>query len=171
MRHTTIALFGVCLLVATAGCLGPDATPTSPSNGGGTSPDGHLTTYLDSYEVTTGTHTFGIIADFKSPFNDSLEPTTFNEVMLCLYDENRTILNQTSIGDLSSPTDEARAIVSAKQRPKYIVVDHPQVRTYGETYLSFIRYEGDMYYEVWNPSEHLGQAFGYPRHNETGRCM
>ncbi|ERJ06259.1 membrane lipoprotein [Halorhabdus tiamatea SARL4B] len=110
---------------------------------------------------------------FKAPPNQSLKPTTFHDVTLCLYGLNGTVLNSTIVGDFETPTDHETVSIRSQSIPKYIVIDHPRFRTYGQIYqnVGVWQNESQVYAYTVGPLEELDPPFPYPRHNETGKCM
>lgn len=173
-----------CMLVLVSGCTTlvetpSDTTPaTEPATQtevthNGTAPYGVARVYIDDFSEENGTVSLQATVDFRAPMNRSLNETTFEDVMLCLYDDSGTILNSTVIGDLKTPEDKASKAISADQRPSYIIVDHPRFASYGEMYVDYYALKGDgrKYSDERNPWEDLDSEFGYPRHTETGRCM
>lgn len=101
-----------------------------------------------------------------------------NDVMLCLYDREGAILHSSNLGGISFPeTGEfyrrQTVNVSTSTVPKYIIVDHPQLRN-GTVF--------DQEVLIWDPeregytvsvAEGLGNIqdeFNFPRINEPGVC-
>lgn len=182
MSERTRATVAVCLLLLVSGCIGPLAGPfagntdetTTPTGGGsdGTAPYGVVDLYVDEYDDSNGTHRMDIRVTFKAPYNDSLEPTTFEDVMVCFYDEDGTVLNGTSLGDFDTPKDEGEAALISATRPTYITADHPHWGSYGKMDIEYGVLRSDGTFDLRHqPREGLGEAFGYPRHDDVGRCM
>lgn len=172
----------VCVLLLVSGCSGPLANPfadssdatATPLGGGtdGTAPYGVVDLHIDEYDDSNGSYRMDARVDFRAPLNDSLEPTTFEDVMVCLYDENGTVLNGTSVGDFETPKDEGAATLSATSKPTYIVADHPRWGTYGVMDIEYgVLLKDGSFDGRHRPRVGLGEAFGYPRHNESGRCL
>lgn len=176
--------FAMCLLMVIAGCSAPlngprgnhSTTPTTTMTEGtpddGTARYGAVRLDVAAYEVRNGTHRMTVSADFKAPLNDSLNPTTFEDAMLCFYDQDGRVLNGTVLGDLETPNDDRTATLSTDTKPAFIVADHPRWGTYGDISIRYIALETDGTYTLeWGARDALGEDFGYPRHTETGRCM
>jgi len=82
------------------------------------------------------------------------------------------VLNSTIIGTLQVPSDIKNVSVSSSEIPEYMVIDHPEFHQYPKRATVFMIHQGGESYllDGGNFSE-AQDAFPYPRHNETGRCM
>jgi len=96
----------------------------------------------------------------------------FKNVVVCLYDENGTVLNSTTIDTLQVSDGFRNVSISASEVPHSMVIDHPAFHQYRKEATTFILFlsENRIFTDSGNFSEAQG-AFPYPRHNETGRCM
>lgn len=78
----------------------------------------------------------------------------------------------TRVGDFETPEDEATVALSSDAKPTYIVAGHPRFTSYGETHVRYYALNDEgRYSPEWDPADRLGEAFGYPRHEDTGQCM
>jgi len=97
----------------------------------------------------------------------------FEDVVVCLYDENGTVLNSTTIETVQVQSDVHNISISSSEIPHSMVIDHPAFHQYSKEATTFMKHVGDGSY-LLDGSGDFGEAqnaFPYPRHNETGRCM
>lgn len=99
----------------------------------------------------------------------SRSDVSFEHVMLCLYDENETIIKAIDVGTLTTPNSKVNVTVRTETIPKYVLVDHPRFREYPS-------FEHELY--VYLRSENLFshtytsdvRDFEYPKSDTVGEC-
>jgi len=95
----------------------------------------------------------------------------FEDVVVCLYDENGTVLNSTTI-DTIRPGDSKNISISSSEVPHSMVIDHPAFHQYPKEATTFMILTGpNRIGDGRGNFSEAQNAFPYPRHNETGRCM
>jgi hypothetical protein len=96
----------------------------------------------------------------------------FEDTVVCLYDENGTVLNSTTIETLQPPEEIMNVSISSSEVPHSMVIDHPEFHQYPKRATVFMIHQGGESYLLDGGNFGEAQdAFPYPRHNETGRCM
>lgn len=99
----------VAVVVVSAGCIGytdPDNPPLEINL------HGSVNTTEEGFRVDGSVVTEGRITN-----------QTYHGVVVCLYDADRRLLNQSESASLTDPTGEVNVSLSAEQRPEFIVVN------------------------------------------------
>lgn len=107
----------VLAIVFVSGCVTGDGTDPQPSFIDGRSLEVHSS---DRF-VVNGSIYYSATAT---------ESVVFRDVMICLYDEDGTLIGSSNIGTLRPETDRPNVSVTANRRPHIVVVDHPRFREY-----------------------------------------
>jgi hypothetical protein len=101
-------------------------------------------------------------------------PQQFENTRLCLYDEGGTVLSNESLGPIVSPetgefVTSYSVNVTLSQRPKYILIDHPELRN--NNWMTVEMLEWNSTRNLWIPRDSPGLPIAnWPRTNETGQC-
>lgn len=125
---------------------------------------GHISIQLDHYNESgfyNGTIHFSLATS---------ESVTFENVTLCMYDSNGTVLAEESLGTFSTPSASSTFEVRSGQVVKYIVVDHPRFRDYSEFGPGLYVWADDHYRDVGGYLDQAQDDFPYPRNDMKGRC-
>lgn len=125
---------------------------------------GHIGIQLDHYNESgfyNGTIHFSLAAS---------ESVTFENVKLCLYDSNGTVLAEENLGTFSPPSASSPFEVRSGQIAEYIVVDHPNFRDYPDFGPGLYVWVGDHYRDLGGYLDEAQDDFSYPRNNMMGQC-
>lgn len=171
-----VLAIGVAIVVFAAspqfGQRGQDDLPAVTPDG---STNSAIITIDPSLRNTSGEGSIQISADVTVDIRGYNE-INYEHIRLCLYDENGDVLHGEQLGDIHVSDGiyirEFSSNATVETVPKYIIVDHPELRTD-----SRIAVEN----RVWLPEqevydlrrEGLGDIqnqFEFPRTNETGTC-
>jgi hypothetical protein len=81
------------------------------------------------------------------------EPNLFENVSVYLYAENGTVLNKTNFRSIDGKSDEF--VLTARQRPKYVIIDSPDFWETDGSVDYYVHKEGEVYSQeiVGNKSE------------------
>jgi len=93
---------------------------------------------------------------------------SYEDVQLCLYDENGTVVGNHSLGTVSSPTQELRMFnVTVSERPTYYIIHHPRINETSTLWAIHRKRnpEDGVLYDVT-----IDEIDFYPLTNETGVC-
>lgn len=99
---------------------------------------------------------------------------TYDDTMLCLYDSDGSLQFSKNLGRYHSSEDEVffnehTATPDLEHRPKYIVVDHPELRNDSRIQLERLAWRTDYgNNKGWVP--YKSEAFEYPKSNKPGNC-
>jgi len=158
--HSRIAILAIlCSILLAAGCIGLQEDPSGEGRGV-TQVSMNLETYSDSDYRVTG-EVFIAIWD--------RDDVTFEDVTLCLFSADGSILNSTILGDFRMPSDERRVEISSADRPRYVVVDHPGMREH-EMGTGFIVWTNDSVRDEGGLPEWEIQNFDYQPPERPGTC-
>ena len=101
------------------------------------------------------------------------EDISYENVRLCLYNQNGTVLANEPLPNISSPTYTVKTVnVTLETKPTYYIVDHPELRTDDQIVLHQSRWNDDldMYQDLEFNDGQYPEGFDYPRSNGTGTC-
>lgn len=151
-----VTLLGtVILLVVLAGCVSGETDPRPGF--------GDLSLRVNETAPDQTPFTAEVAVSFEWAVEDSVQ---FENVMLCLYRQDGSVLNTTNLGTFSTPQTRVRIPTTAPERPEYIVVDHPGLRENGFVEMRFWN-EEQSYYDIGTIDD---IEFDYARSDEAGSC-
>jgi len=162
---TVVLLVGVSL----SGCQVIEQHRPTQNGGFHHSPRAQFIIPLSAMQLNETNFSYNGRVDFVFQY-DRERP--FEDVVVCLYDVNGTVLNSTTIETLVVPVDVYNLSISSSEVPHSMVIDHPAFHQYPKEATTFMILKGPN-----RTGDGLGNfseaqnAFPYPRHNETGRCM
>jgi len=154
--------------VSLSGCQIIDQQEPTMRGGSDNSPRSELIFYQDPSVNRTN---FSYDGPIRFAFTYDREHE-FEDVVVCLYDGNGVVLNSTTI-TLEVPSDIKNISIASSELPEYVVVDHPAFHQYPKEPTAFMIHQGEgrYFYDRNREFNQSQDAFPYPRHNETGRCM
>lgn len=170
-----------------AGCVAPGESDTTPSTTHATEDSadesGNLPedVYLELAQRPRADTSNGTIAVTVEASVYGYDDLHYEDVQLCLYDENGTVVASKSIGTISAraSTPEYRRdtyTVKVTGFPKYMTVDHPGLRNDSRVGVDLLIWSprGDSGERFWNVTKAgLGEyqdRFEFPRSDEPGEC-
>lgn len=182
-RNSIVVFVGVAVVVVTtliAGLsVGPiatssptEGTPTAADQDDGANPTERARIIVSPEIVTfTGNNTtMGVEVSYDIY---GYEDISYENVRLCLYDENGTVLANEPLPNISSSTYTVKTVnVTLETKPTYYIVDHPELRTDDRFGLHQAQWNEDldMYQDLEFNDGQYPESFDYPRTNETGTC-
>lgn len=176
-----IVPLAVAIILITGGCVqsgssSPSATESTTERGltasGGEAPQQALV-QISPYPLDSSSEQFAkrVLVSVKIR---GYPPQRFENARLCLYDEGGTVLSNESLGTIVSPqtgefVTSYSVNVTLSQRPKYIVVDHPELRNDNRLTVEMLEWNSTR--NLWIPQDGPSLPLGnWPRTNETGQC-
>ena len=107
----------------------------------------------------TGFHYTGaVIADLQA-----VDSNSFNNVTLCLYDEQWNVVVSRNLGTFESGRQEVPVTINMTTVPKWIIVEHPDFRDREVYHSAMVRQDGGFQY-VWR------NEIDAPPLSEVGTC-
>lgn len=152
-RWSNLLLVG--LLILASGCVSGETDPRPGS--------GDLSVRVNETAPDQPPFTAEVMVSFEWAVENSKK---FDDVMLCLYREDGTVLNATNIGTFATPQTRVTTSITASDRPEYVVVDHPKLRENGFVEIRFWN-EEQGYYDIGTIDD---IEFDYPRSDQVGEC-
>lgn len=152
----------------------PATTPTSEEGQSGDPAElADLSLYPTVYDRNTSFQTSTRISVTVYGY----ENLRYEDVLLCLYSQNGSVLGKESIGTIYSPDsgvydEEMTVNISVGQRPFYFVVDHPELRNDSRltTELRVWLPEHEAYDFRLSGLDKVQDEFEFPRTHEVGTC-
>lgn len=140
----------LCLLVLVSGCASPSGgiSPTETAqNADVSAPEGppnnvQLARLQDEYPAVndTGFHYNGsVYADLQS-----VTDVRFRNVMLCLYDEQWTVIAATRVGTIGPGEQSLSVEIHSTDVPEWVIVEHPEFDN-RSVFGGVLRRSGDEY--------------------------
>lgn len=118
----------------------------------------------------SGNVSVGIVVDVQIYGFDNL---SYEDVQLCVFDENGTVLDNRSLGTISSPMSTRHPFnITVRERPTYYIIHHPELRADGTIWTEDRHWdpETNTYYTIEEDINEYQDDFEFPRTNETGVC-
>jgi len=97
------------------------------------------------------------------------DDVVFEGVTLCSYSAEGALLDSTRIGDFSMPLDTHHVNTTFEQRPRYIVLDHPEFREYG-LWTHYVLWTNETFREEGGSPGAETQQFAYRPPERPGTC-
>ena len=124
MRIKTKLYIGLLLLVLVAGAGCSSQVYTDPANTGEVS-------IAPAHSINT-TAPFNLSGQVYFDAGPEADVNQFENVQLCLYDENGTALESALLGTFEAPSTVVNFSVRAERVPRYVYVHHPEFRSLGQ---------------------------------------
>lgn len=129
---------------------------------------GHIAIYRVNTHNQNDTFVFEEVRVNLVTYYDA--PDRYDHVMLCFYGERGHLMTQEDLGTLNTPVEKTNVTdIHLESRPKYIVADHPKLRSPAPDF--------DQEIIVWNnennsfaPAYPDALPFDLPRTNKVGTC-
>lgn len=111
------------LLIASAGCIADTSEETPEKR----AQPGHIGADANLQFNESGPYTIDGRIIVSYPRSES---EVFNDVMICFYDDDGSLISGKNLGDFHAPYDAAQISMSFETKPRYAIVDGPQFRKY-----------------------------------------
>lgn len=162
-RTALFALIG--LLVVLAGCSGILSDEDTGERVDHVPSTGEINLQAEDSTLTdSGYHRVGRI-EVRTTHDRLL-----NNTMLCIYGQNRSVLQATSLGDLNLHNDSVAYEIDVDQRPWRVAVYHPALNEYGNLTVDVLEFRGENPGYVRHRMLAHSDDFPYSRDIPSGQC-
>lgn len=143
-RHLAIAIATLFFSSAIAGCVYVPKSPNEPVS-------------VEYYGGVNASQESGLEMNGYATSNGNQENMTFEDVYVCVYDENGTLMELQHLGDLNR--EHLNVSISTKELPKYIIPESEDIWQDGVMTRGLRLEQQDFYatYTVYETSERFGE--------------